>query len=61
MERQVTYANVSRANLDGTTLFWMRGKVQRGERGQAENSVTRDHTTSDIYCTTVTPVSDYKT
>lgn len=56
MERQVTYANMSRVNLDGTALFWTRGKVQRGETREAENSVTWDRTASDyLQYSTVTP------
>ncbi len=53
---------MSRVNLDGTALFWMRGMIQRGERGEAENSVTWDHNASDyLQFITVTPVSGSKT
>lgn len=53
---------MSRVNLDGTAMFWTRAKVQRGETGEAENSVTWDHTASDyLQYSTVTPVSDSKT
>lgn len=46
MERHFTHANMSRVNLDGPVLLDEREGPQRG-RGEAENSVTWDHTASD--------------